>query len=453
MPQGKILIVDDDVRVLSALQIFLQSKFEEVEVSGIPSQIPSLLSKKKYDVTLLDMNFSAGINNGNEGLYWLQEIKKIAPDMEVVMFTAYGDVNLAVKALKNGASDFVLKPWENEKLLATLKSAIKLSRSVKEIQQLKSRETSLRQELKQDLKFIPGNSSAMQKVMNLVAKVADTDANVLITGENGTGKELIAREIHQQSGRSDELFVTVDTGAISAHLLESELFGHKKGAFTDAREERAGKFKLADKGTLFLDEIGNMPLSMQAKLLVVLQSRKIVAVGSDKEFPVNIRLISATNSDIGLRVNDQKFREDLLYRLNTIHIEVPPLRERDEDIETLACHFIRKFGKKYKKHSLGLSTQAVSKLTKYHWPGNVRELEHTMEKAVILCEGKSLKSEDFIFKPLSNRRIKLPETIEEMEKVMIETSLDKTNGNLSLSADQLGITRQTLYNKLKKYGL
>ena len=452
MQEGKLLIVDDNQSALSALKIFLQFEFQTVETLANPAQIPSLLQSQTFDVVLLDMNFSAGVNTGNEGLFWLNEIKKIDSEVEVVMFTAYGDVELAVNALKRGAADFILKPWENEKLLATLKSALRFRKSRLEVQSLKSRETSIKQEINRDHSLIIGSSPAIMKVMNMVQKVAGTDANVLITGENGTGKELIAKEIHRNSERADELLVTVDMGAISETLFESELFGHKKGAFTDAREDRVGKFQLANKGTIFLDEIGNLPFSLQSKLLSVLQNRDVIPVGSNQRIPVDIRLISATNCELGSLVKRKEFREDLLYRLNTIHIEVPPLRERIGDTELLLTHFLKLYEKKYRKQSLQISNQALRKLIKYPWPGNVRELQHTVEKAVILADSTILKPEDFMFKTLSAAD-EYTETLEQVEKRMIEKALDKYGDNLTTVAKYLGVTRQTLYNKIKKYDL
>ncbi len=452
MTEGKLLIIDDNQSALSALKLFLQFEFQTVETLANPSQIPSLLQSQSFDVVLLDMNFSAGVNSGNEGLFWLNEIKKIDPEIEVVMFTAYGDVELAVNALKRGAADFILKPWENEKLLATLKSALRFRKSRMEVKSLKTRESSIKQEINRDHSLIIGSSPAMMKIMNMVQKVAKTDANVLITGENGTGKELIAKEIHRNSERSTELLVTVDMGAISETLFESELFGHKKGAFTDAREDRVGKFQLANNGTIFLDEIGNLPFALQSKLLSVLQNREVVPVGSNQHIPVDIRLISATNCQLESLVQRKEFREDLLYRLNTIHIEIPPLRERIGDTELLLTHFLKLYEKKYRKQSLQISNQALKKLIKYPWPGNVRELQHTVEKAVILADTTILKPEDFMFKTLTATD-EYTETLEQVEKRMIEKALDKYGDNLSTVAKYLGVTRQTLYNKIKKYDL
>jgi DNA-binding NtrC family response regulator len=453
MQSGKILIVDDNKSALSALTMLLQPEFQTVITISNPNLITAELGKNEFDVVLLDMNFSAGINSGNEGLFWLSEIKKMTPNTEVVMITAYGDVELAVKALKQGATDFILKPWENAKLLATLQSAYILRQSRVEVANLKQRENTIKSELNQEQRTIIGSSPGILKMMQTISKVAKTDANVLITGENGTGKELVAREIHKKSERSSELLVTVDMGAIPETLFESELFGHKKGAFTDARENRTGKFQLAHKGTLFFDEIGNLPMPLQAKLLVALQNRIIIPVGSNEPVSVDIRLISATNCDLEHLCSQQLFREDLLYRINTIKVEVPPLRERGEDVELLATHFLKCFEKKYRKSSLRISTQAISKLMKYPWPGNVRELQHTIEKAVILSDSSILKPEDFVLKP-SNRASDLKSlSLDEMEKQLIEAALEKHNGNYTAVASQLGITRQTLYNKIKRHDL
>lgn len=453
MKSGKILVVDDNKSALSALSMLLQFDFEKVKTLSSPNQIVSELRSDDYDIVLLDMNFSAGINTGNEGLFWLNEVKKLMPAIEVVMITAYGDVELAVKALKLGASDFILKPWENEKLVATLNSVLKLRKSNRELEQLKKREGSMKNELQADQRLIIGSSQPVLNMLKIIQKVAKTNANVLITGENGTGKELVAREIHNKSARSKELLVTVDMGAIPETLFESELFGHKKGAFTDAREDRMGKIQLADKGTLFFDEIGNLPLSLQSKLLVALQNRTINPVGSNTAVSVDIRLISATNRNLEDLIHRQEFREDLLYRLNTIKIEVPPLRERGDDIELLANFFLNSFVKKYNKPSLKLSPQAIRKLSGYSWPGNIRELQHTLEKAVILSDGSTLKPDDFIFRPLKKASQEIPLTLDEMEKRLIEEAMGYHNGNLSAVANRLGISRQTLYNKLKRYDL
>jgi len=454
MNKGNVLVVDDNKSILSALEILLIPEFAVVTALSNPNLIPGELRKREYNMVVLDMNFSAGINTGNEGIFWLERIREINPEISVVMVTAYGDVELTVKALKAGATDFILKPWDNAKLLATLRSALQLNLSKMEVNQLKEKQKGLKSEINREQKFIIGTSPQIISVLNLVRKVAKTDANVLITGENGTGKELIAQEIHRLSNRSEEVMVSVDMGAITETLFESELFGHVKGAFTDARENRPGKFEVADKGSLFLDEIGNLPFHLQAKLLAAIQNRQISRVGSNQAIPVDIRLICATNRNLEGMVQDGHFREDLLYRINTIQIEVPPLRERENDVLVLSDFFLQKYTAKYHKPGLKINDQAREKLARYHWPGNIRELQHTVEKAVILSEGKTLKPEDFFMKPPSAGLSRLSETtLEEMEKKMIEQAIRKHQGNLSAAAEQLGITRQTMYNKMKKFGL
>ena len=451
MVNAKILVVDDNKSVLSALEILLQFEYKSVQSLSNPNQLSSFPGLEDIDIVLLDMNFSAGVNSGNEGLFWLREIKKQSPQTSVIMMTAYGAVDLAVKALKEGASDFVLKPWNNEKLMATVQSAHELRKSRQEVQLLRAKESKLKQMLNPGKNLILGQSRALTAVLNLVAKVAKTGVNVLVTGENGTGKELIARELHRLSPRREEVFIGVDMGSIAENLFESELFGHVKGSFTDAKEDRAGKFEAAHQGTLFLDEIGNLSLPLQAKLLSSIQNRTVVRVGSNKHTAVDIRLICATNCDLEQRVANGLFREDLLYRINTIHIEVPPLREREGDVLLLADFFLKKFAHKYDKPGLKINQQAQEKLMEYPWPGNVRELQHTMERAVILSEGGRLGPQDFLLhaKPMPS-----PEdgdlTLEEMEGRMIARALDRTDGNYSAAAQQLGISRQTLYNKLKK---
>ena len=453
MAKGNILIVDDNKSILSALEILLTPEFQTVTTLSDPNQIPTELRKKEYNLVILDMNFNAGINTGNEGIYWLGRIKESNPEISVVMITAYGDVELTVKALKTGATDFFLKPWDNNKLLATLKSALQLNWSKNEVNQLKEKEKGLKTEINRDQKYIVGSSPQLMQMLNMVRKVAKTDANVLITGENGTGKELIAHEIHRLSERSHEVMVSVDMGAITETLFESELFGHVKGAFTDARENRPGKFEVADKGSLFLDEIGNLSFHLQAKLLAAIQNRQISRIGSNQTVPVDIRLICATNKKLESMVHEGLFREDLLYRINTIQIEVPPLRERGNDVLVLTDFFLKKHSSKYNKPNLKINQQAQDKLLKYSWPGNIRELQHTIEKAVILSEGNVLKADDFFMRPiLSGRTGEAELTLEEMEKRMINLAIEKNNGNLSAAAEKLGITRQTLYNKIKKSG-
>jgi DNA-binding NtrC family response regulator len=453
MKEGKILIADDNKGVLKALQLLLRHEFSVIKALPGPNTLMTELGLAEYDLVLLDMNFKAGVNTGNEGIYWLREIKKIYPQTEVVMITAYGDVELAVRALKEGAADFILKPWDNEKLLATLKATMRLRKSNLEIARLKTRENMLKRETSRNEPIIIGKSAQMQAVMQLANKVANTEANVLITGENGTGKELIAREIHRLSTRRNELFVLVDLSSLTETLFESELFGHKKGSFTNAYEDKTGRIVLADKGTLFLDEIGNIPMSLQSKLLTVLQTRAITPVGSVAEIPVNIRLISATNKNLSQMIIENQFRQDLLYRMNTIQVHLPPLRERTDDIEDLAVFFLSMYGKKYNKSGLKISGDAMEKLKKNPWPGNIRELQHAVEKAVILTDKDELFASDFPFITQDSGFVDQSDTLEEMEKIMIVRALIRNNQNQSATADQLGITRQTLYNKIKKYGI
>jgi DNA-binding NtrC family response regulator len=448
---GNILVVDDNKGILSTLEILLSGEFKEVTTLSDPSQIPTELRKKEYNLVILDMNFHSGVNTGNEGIYWLGRIKESNPEISVVMITAYGDIDIAVKALKAGASDFVLKPWDNKKLLATLKLALQLNISIKEVSHLKERETELKKEINRDQKYIIGSSPKIMSVLNLVRKVSKTDANILITGENGTGKELIAQEIHRQSARSKEVMVSVDMGALSETLFESELFGHVKGAFTDARESRQGKFEIANKGTLFLDEIGNISFHLQSKLLSAIENRQISRIGSNQLINTDIRLICATNKDIEGMVRNGLFREDLLYRINTIHIELPPLRERGDDIIVLADFFLKKYVYKYNKPILKMNQQTHDRLLEYSWPGNIRELQHTIEKAVILSESSILKPEDLNLKnPGSAKDKDSLKTFEDMENSMIQQAIDKNKGNFTAAAEQLGITRQTLYNRIKK---
>ena len=450
--KGEILIVDDNKSVLTALEMLLQSEFDRVIALKNPNRLISALHKSSIDVVLLDMNFTAGMNTGNEGLYWLRRILDYDSLISVVMITAYGDIELAVKAVKEGAFDFVLKPWDNSKLISTIHAALKLRKSEQETASLRQSNDSLKQELNPAAQRLIGQSDVMRRVMEMVKKVAVTDANIFITGENGTGKELIAREIHRRSKRNGELMVSVDMGAISETLFESELFGHTKGSYTDAHEDRTGKFELANKGTLFLDEIGNLPLSLQAKVLSALQNRTVTRLGSNTPVPVDIRLISATNRNLKTMVAEGAFRQDLLYRINTITIELPPLRERGNDILLLAEFYLNKYMTKYEKQGLKISRSAQNSLLKYSWPGNVRELQHAVEKAVILSENTVLDEESFAMSNKIHDTRDFPfQTIGEMEKDMILACVKKEKGNMSAVAKKLGITRQTLYNKLKKY--
>jgi len=453
--KGKILIVDDNKSVLTALEMLLQTEFESVFCLSNPAGLLATIKQHNFDIVLLDMNFNAGINSGNEGIFWLKEIQKHDSTISVVMITAYGDIELAVKAVKKGAFDFILKPWDNNKLISTLHAAMKLRKSKIENISLKNTTTTLKQELKQASQSIIGQSAPMRSVMDMVKKVAKTDANIFITGENGTGKELIAREIHTYSKRSKELMLSVDMGSLSESLFESELFGHTKGSFTDAKEERVGKFEAANKGTIFLDEIGNLSLSMQAKILSVLQNRSVIKLGSNSPVPINVRLISATNKNLNSMIQQGLFREDLLYRINTITIELPPLRDRENDILLLADFYLRKYAAKYDKHGLKINQKASQKLLNYAWPGNVRELQHSVEKAVILADDNVLGESSFNLTDNISDQDLNPQnkTIEEMEKAMILNNIKAEKGNMSSVAKNLGITRQTLYNKLKRYGL
>lgn len=448
--QGTILVVDDNKGILTAVQMLLGTYFEKVITISTPNKIKATLHDENIDVVLLDMNFSAGINTGNEGLFWLSEIKKEDVSIQVVLFTAYADIDLAVRGIKEGAADFVVKPWDNAKLQETLKTAYNIRTanrkgiSIATDKLVVSKESGM----------FWGESNAMQQLRSLIEKVARTDANILVTGENGTGKEMLAREIHLLSNRKKETLVPVDMGAITETLFESELFGHVKGAFTDARADRPGKFEVANKGTLFLDEIGNLSYHLQAKLLTALQRRSIVRVGSNTPIPVNIRLICATNRDLQEMVQKGDFREDLLYRINTIHVEIPPLRERPEDIVPLTEIFLSKYTKIYGKTAMCLSLDAKEKLKAQPWFGNIRELEHTIEKAVIIAERSVLDGNDFDFPRAKKKPVtKEATTLEEMEYNMIKNAMDKYSGNLSLVASQLGISRQTLYNKIKRYEL
>lgn len=441
-----ILIVDDNRGVLTALQLLLKPYFKEIRTLSSPVTLLTTLREASWSLLLLDMNFTSGINTGNEGLYWLHEVKRIAPDLPVVLFTAYADIDLAVRGMKEGACDFIVKPWDNNKMVETLLHAAQSKQSNK--YQPTSSDTT-----DSNSGMYWGESQAMQQLHFLVEKVAATDANILITGENGTGKEMLARELHRHSLRCNKPLVSVDMGAITESLFESELFGHAKGAFTDAHTDRIGKFEAAHQSTLFLDEIGNLPYHQQAKLLTALQQRSIVRVGSNTPIPIDIRLICATNRNLQEMVNKGEFREDLLYRINTIHLELPSLRQRSEDILPLASRFIEQSCRKYRKPALQLSDEACQKLLRHTWPGNIRELQHTIEKAVIICEDTTLSASLFHLTPTKETAPKPVSTLEEMERQMIQQTLEACNGNLSAVASQLGITRQTLYNKLKKYGI
>jgi DNA-binding NtrC family response regulator len=455
--QGKILIVDDNEDLLKAAKMHLKRHFAQVDIEKNPEAIPALMNNEDYDVILLDMNFTKDVSSGREGYYWLEKILEIDPSSVVVLITAYGDIQMAVKAIKAGATDFVLKPWENEKLLATLFSAMRLRETKDEVANLKIKNHEINQALNDRFKEIIGQSAAMQKIFSTIERVAKTDANVLILGENGTGKEVIARAIHRNSSRQNETFAAVDLGSITETLFESELFGHKKGAFTDAKEDRAGRFELANNGTLFLDEIGNLSMPLQAKLLTVLQNRKVSRVGANKDVAIDIRLICATNMPLYEMVKDNRFRQDLLYRINTIEIEIPPLRERFEDIPLLANHFLKHYAAKYEKNVARISDGAMTRMHKHSWPGNIRELQHAIERAVILSNSAVLQPEDFNFNVSNGKedsQLSLEQyNLEEVEKLLIRKVLKKYNGNITQAASELGLTRSSLYRRLEKYGL
>lgn len=442
MKKGKILVVDDNIGIRNALTLLLTPHFTEVAAIASPKSLITTMDNFKPDVVLLDMNFYTDANTGNEGLYWTTELKKMYSEVQIVLFTAYADITLAVEGMKRGAFDFIVKPWDNEKLIATLCAAYDATpRAAKKPQA----------EVVDDMYW--GDSRQMTDIHRTLEKIAPTEATVLITGENGTGKDLLARAIHTSSYRKDKPLVCVDAGAITETLFESELFGHVKGAFTDAHADHAGKFEQADGGTLFLDEIGNIPLHLQAKLLRVLQNRMVSRVGSEKQTPIDIRLICATNKDLEQMVNDGRFREDLYYRINTMHIHLPALRERAEDVLPLAERFLKRYAEKYRRGVERISDDAAQKLTRHPWSGNIRELQNVIEKAVILSEGKILTGKDLMMNETTKHIATASQTLEETEEVAIRAVVARCNGNLSLVAKELGISRPTLYNKLKKYGI
>lgn len=442
--QGTILIVDDNRNILTTVRMLLEPVFANIITIANPNSIPAKLREEHPDVVLLDMNFSSGINSGNEGLFWLREIKSLSPKTEVVLFTAYADIQLAVTGIKEGAADFIVKPFDNGKMISTLTEARDKNKAAGKLGGKNA----------QGMMYW-GESEVMTDLRHVVEKVAATDANILITGENGTGKEVLANEIHRLSARSGNKMLPVDMGAISETLFESELFGHVKGAFTDAKVDKPGKFELADGSTIFLDEIGNLSYSLQAKLLTALQRRSIVRVGGSTQIPVDVRLVCATNRNLQQMVNDGEFREDLLYRINTIHLELPALRQRKADIVPLANRFLRQYGDIYNKTNLRFSDEAEKKLTSLPWYGNIRELQHAIEKAVILSDGGMISAEDIDGGNQTRREKPLEEvqTLDEMESRMIEKTIKECEGNLSVVAARLGISRQTLYNKIKRYGL
>jgi DNA-binding NtrC family response regulator len=453
---GKILAVDDNEDILFALKLLLKQHVEKITTLNSPDQLVSLLANEYFDVILLDMNFTKDAISGQEGFDWLEKILMIDPKAVVVFITAYGDAEKAVKAIKSGATDFVLKPWQNEKLLATISSSVKLRRSRLEADELRVKQKEMSAVMDQPFIDFVGSSVKMQEVFNTIKKVSLTDANVLILGENGTGKELVARALHRNSLRRDEVFISVDLGSISETLFESELFGHEKGAFTDAKKEKPGRFEIASKGTLFLDEIGNLSLPLQTKLLTAIERREVTRVGSNKSVSVDVRLICATNNDVYDMVAHNLFRQDLLYRVNTVEIHLPPLRERGDDIALLAQHFLKIFSKKYKKSIRGITSGAIKKLMHYAWPGNVRELQHAIERAIIMTETPNLEPDDFI---LATPRRKSGDlefdtyNLDEIEQRIIEKVLKQNQGNITQAAQELGLTRTSLYRRMEKYGL
>ncbi|PBQ32334.1 sigma-54-dependent Fis family transcriptional regulator [Sphingobacteriaceae bacterium] len=446
LKQAKILVLDDDKDVLTAISLLLKKEVQQVITEKNPENLLGLLKKHSFDLILLDMNFNASINTGNEGIYWLKRVKELYPALCVIMITAYADIDLAIRCLKEGASDFIVKPWNNQKLVEAIEVILKKKDSDK---------NHIKQQNYGDLGLL-GQSEVMLDIFNKIEKVAPTDANILILGENGTGKDLIAQAIHQRSLRAKQTYVKVDVGSLTESLFESELFGHKKGAFTDAREDRAGRFEAANGGTLFLDEIGNISLHQQAKLLTVLQNRHITRLGTNTTIPVDLRLICATNIPLNELANETKFRKDLIYRINTVEIMVPPLRARKGDIALLARHFLKFYGNKYFKPEAEFSSKALDKLCAYHFPGNVRELQYIVERAVIMADTETLQPGDLIFSPIESGQKILSEEESEtklsaIEKQTILRVIEKNNGNITKAAKELGITRTALYRRLSKY--
>jgi two-component system, NtrC family, response regulator HydG len=447
--KASILVIDDDVDVLTAVRLLLKTEVQEVVTEKNPENIPSLITSRPFDLVLLDMNFNASINTGNEGLYWLKRIKEMKPGISVIMITAYGDIDLAVRSLKEGASDFIVKPWHNEKLVSTIADILK-----KKTQKPSSAGSPIVP--KNSYPDLLGNSDVMLDIFSKIDKIAPTDANILILGENGTGKDLIAKAIHEKSLRRKQPFVKVDIGALTETLFESELFGHKKGAFTDAKDERMGLFEAANGGTLFLDEIGNISLQQQAKLLSALQNRQITRLGSNQSIPVDIRLICATNLPMSELANENRFRKDLVYRINTVEIIVPPLHKRNDDIRLLIEHFVKMYSAKYLKTNIRFSDSALKKLEQYHFPGNVRELQYIIERVIIMSDGNELTPAEIIFSPIEssnqNASAENDETkLSNIEKNTILRVIEKNNGNITKAAKELGITRTALYRRLGKY--
>ena len=442
---ASILVIDDDEDVLVALRLLFKSKVKEVIVNKNPNSIQSLMQAHNFDVVILDMNFNGLVNTGNEGIFWLNKIKKQNPKADVILITAYGDIDLAIRSLKEGASDFIIKPWKNEKILET----------VRELLEKKKNPQRQKLDLKSGTEII-GESTQMQDVFMKLKKVAPTDANILILGENGTGKDLVAKAIHENSLRKNMPFVKVDVGALTDTLFESELFGYKKGAFTDAREDRKGRFESANGGTLFLDEIGNITLRQQARLLTVLQNREVTPLGSNQAVPIDIRLICATNVPISDLADEERFRKDLIYRINTVDITIPPLRDRSSDIILLANYFVNFYAEKYGKGTFDLSHDFIQKLKKHHFSGNVRELQYALERSIIMAEHQTLEAEDLTFSAIEQPHITINQketNLDALERNTILVVIEKNDGNISKSAKELGITRAALYRRLNKYDL
>lgn len=455
--QATILIIDDDEDVLLSAKLLLKKQYTNIITRTNPKEINQLISIEPVDVVILDMNYRIGFNDGKEGMYWLKHVLSINPKMIVILMTAYGEVELAVNAIKKGAFDFILKPWSNEKFLATIHAGLELSKSNHKISILESTNEALEKKINQKFGVVIGKSDAMQEVMNTIAKVSPTDASILILGENGTGKQHLAREIHKQSERRSGPFIHVDLGSLSENLFESELFGHKRGAFTDAHEDKPGRFEMAENGTLFLDEIGNLPFNLQSKLLTVLQDRKVSRLGEGIERPFNTRLLFATNAPLNQWVAEGKFRQDLLFRINTVEIEIPPLRKRPEDVDEFVIYYLNFFKSKYHKSHLKINDEAMKILQAHHWPGNVREIQHTIERGVIMSDGQEIKASDFslttipVTKSVSSEFDDL--NLQNIEKILIQKALEKHEGNISKAAKELGLTRAALYRRLEKFNL
>lgn len=456
MPKtGNILLADDDEYVLLSLRLLLESHFNAVVTTNSPERIPALFDKDQFDVVVLDMNFRQGDTTGHQGLFWLKKILSIKPETAVIMLTAYADIHLAVESIKEGALDFIVKPWQNDKLLATVKAANMLSQERKKVRHLKSRQRSLVSALEPRYQPLIGNSEAISSIRRTIEKVAPTEAEVLILGPNGSGKEVVAREIHRLSKRSDAVFMVVDVGSLTESLFESEMFGHHKGAFTDAREDRVGRFEAAMGGTLLLDEIGNLSLPLQSKLLTVLQHKQVIRLGSNEPIDVDVRILCATNSNLEAMVKEGRFREDLLYRINTVEVHVPPLFERTDDIPLLADHFLKKLSAKYHKPDLRLSDETIAWLKKHSWPGNIRELHHALERAVILCEGTLIEPRDFgtAQKQIAGDFLFDDLNLQKLEAWAVRKALARHGGNVSQAAEELGLSRGALYRRIEQYGI